>query len=488
MRLLKNTLAFVCSLLITSMAIAYPSSEGIHTYHSKQQLDQDLNRYKHADNIWDALRQDFSLPHYADTPEVQQQINWFMNHQDFLVRSATRASPYLYYIAQQVKVRHLPAELALLPMIESGYNPFAYSTAGASGIWQMMPATASGYGIKHSWWYDGRRDVLASTKAALNYLAYLGDFFNGNWLLASAAYDTGEGNVISAIRRNIRNGYSTDFWSLPVAQETREYVPRLLALAEIVAHPEKYPIKFPYIRNAPCLAQVDVGGQIDLSHASYLAGLSLKKLVSLNAGFNRSATDPNGPHKLVLPIENVQTFSENLARLPYLPPITNTTLRYKFRDPISEPQFVSQRADRPLIPQPTLPADDSLQNLQGPYALQPGDTLYMVREGDNLDRIADHYHMSKKTLQIANQFARSRKVRAGEQIIIPTHLASQEHSVGTRSIMPGDTVYVVRANDTIDLIAKKFHTIPSAIRISNFMDSNEIKEGDRLIIPTHIVA
>src|SRR5579862_1406636 len=229
----------VCCALIGGASFASPSLEGIQVYQKnlhlfpehKQKLADDITRYRNADNLWDVLRESFTLPHYEDNPAVQEKIEWYMNNQDFLLRSASRSAPYLYYIFQQVKKRHLPAELVLLPIVESGYNPFNVSNVGAAGIWQLMPDTATGLGVKQDWWYDGRRDVIASTRAALNYLAYLQSFFEGNWLYAIAAYNTGEGNVLSAIKRNIREGMDTDFWSLPLAQETKDYVPSLLALA-----------------------------------------------------------------------------------------------------------------------------------------------------------------------------------------------------------------------------------------------------------------
>ncbi|HEX2548340.1 MAG TPA: transglycosylase SLT domain-containing protein, partial [Gammaproteobacteria bacterium] len=315
---------FIGTFFVAINSFALPSLEGIQVYQKnihlseerKQSLADDIDRYRNADNMWDVLRAEFTLPHYEDNPLVQEQINWFLNNQEFLQRAASRAAPYLYYISQQVRKRHLPAEVVLLPMIESAYNPFVYSSAGAGGIWQMMPDTATGYGVKQNWWYDGRRDIVASTKAALDYLVYLGGFFDGNWLLAIAAYNTGEGNVLAAIRRNVRDNRNTDFWSLPVHQQTREYVPRLLALASIIAHSDKYSLTFPGVNNAPYLAQIDMGGQIDLSYAAKLAGLSLRDLKQLNPGYNRATTDPSGPFKIVLPIENVAQFSENLLRTP----------------------------------------------------------------------------------------------------------------------------------------------------------------------------
>jgi len=441
--------------VMNTILFAAPNPEGIQVYQKnmhlsiehKKKLAADIYRYQNAKNIWDALRREFVLPHYEDNPQVMEQIEWFLSHQDYLLTTANRAAPYLYFILQQVHKRHLPAEVVLLPMIESAYNPFAYSTTGAAGIWQMMPKTASGFGIKQDWWYDGRRDIVASTRAALDYLAYLGSFFENNWLLSIAAYDTGEGNVLSAIRKNIREGQNTDYWSLPLAQETRIYVPRLLALAAIISHPDLYPIPFPVVNNAPYLAQVDIGSQIDLERAARLAGLSLKKLKALNPGHNRSTTDPHGPFKLVLPIENVQQFTENFARSPLGDPIINNEKHYK---------------------------------------MKPGDTLYMVRDHDSLQKIADRFRISAKILIAVNHLFGSQQVNPGDKLIIPTHLSEEIHSQKKYQLAAGDTIYMIRPGDTIQKVAKRFHTSVSDIRVTNLLTNDKLQEGDRLVISTHL--
>ncbi len=537
-----------CCIMISIRLFAAPSPEGIQVYQKnmhlseehKQKLAADIYRYYNAENMWDEIRHEFSLPHYEDNPRVQEQINWFMSHQDFLLNSANRAAPYLYFIAKQVRKRHLPAEIVLLPMMESAYNPFAYSTVGAAGIWQMMPGTASGFGIKQDWWYDGRRDVVASTRAALDYLAYLGSFFDGNWLLAIAAYDTGEGNVLSAIRKNIRDGQNTDYWSLPVAQETKIYIPRLLALATIISHPEQYPIPWPDVRNAPYLAQVDIGGQIDLNHAAELAGLSLKKIKQLNSGHNRSTTDPHGPFKLVLPIERVQQFTENLARSPLYEEVK--WIRYKIKpgDKIvniakrfniqpsqirkANPslaynlkpgkQLIIPKAHRDISkdiletnqtfftndenPKPRVkeqrkytfknnnPVKTALENFRGAYHIKSGDTLYMVRKGDDLQKIANRFHLPVKTLLAVNQFNTKKHVIPGEKLVIPTHMTKNISPQKKYQLSSGDTLYMVRKGDTIEKIARKFHMSPSNLRLANLLTSNSVKEGDSLIIPTHL--
>lgn|SRR3990167_606515 len=541
-------------LAVSSQAgLAASNIEGIQEYQKnlhlhpdhKQKLADDINRYHQADNLWDVLRQQFSLPHYENNYYVQEQIDWLMNHQEFLLRSATRAAPYLFFILQQVKKRHLPTELVLLPIIESGYNPFAYSTAGATGIWQMMPDTASGYGIKQDWWYDGRRDVVASTRAALNYLAYLQNFFDGNWPLAIAAYNCGEGCVLSAIRKNIRNGDNADFWSLPLPQETRDYVPRLLALAVIISHPDRYPIYFPAVRNAPYLAQVEISRPINLKLAAYFAGISYKKLMQLNSGFNQSSTSPNRPSKLVLPIQNIEQFSENIGRLLRHNVINWIRYKTKAKDTLLSiaKQFHTTPATlrslnrlatnhlKPqtilLIPNPSstmgtsnenIPAEKhfakkgknnkrssytdtiritnkdleqvtslaSTTNTPGAhyYTMQAGDTIYMIRGHDTLESIAQRFHIPIKALQLVNRITH-KNIVPGAQLIIPTHLAQYGSSPHDK-LSPGDTVYMVRKGDTIEKIADKFHTSSSAIRVTNLLTSNHLQEGDQLIIPTHI--
>jgi len=273
-----------------------------------------FNNIPEGDNLWSSIRDNFQIDHNANNPAVQAQLNWFMHNQAYLDRTARRAAPYMYYIYQQVKTRHLPSELVLLPIIESAYNPFVSSSAGAAGLWQLEPGTARTFGVHADFWYDGRRDINASTKAALDYFSYLQNLFGGNWLLAIAAYNTGEGNVEAAVRHNARLGLNTDFWSLPLAAETKSYVPRLLALAIIISDPARYHIQLPPISNSPYLGEVDVSSQLTLEKAAQLAGVSLGELKTLNPGYRRNTLDPNQPYRILLPIDRVNFFRENLLR------------------------------------------------------------------------------------------------------------------------------------------------------------------------------
>ena len=217
-------------------------------------------------------------------------------------------------ITTRIEERNLPLELALLPVVESAFDPFAYSYGSAAGLWQFVPITADRFGLERNYWYDGRRDVNASTDAALDYMTYLGNRFNGDWENAIAAYNSGGGRVSSAIRQNKKAGKPTDFFSLNLPKETRAYVPKLLALADILANQKAYGIQLPEIANKPVLTLVDPKEQLDLAIAAQYAGISVKELQSYNPGFNQWATSPTGPHSFLIPIDNAEQFEQQAAK------------------------------------------------------------------------------------------------------------------------------------------------------------------------------
>src|SRR5690606_25387789 len=196
---------------------------------------------------------------------------------------------YLHHIDEQADARDMPLELVLLPIVESAFDPFAYSHGRASGPWQFIPSTGKHFGLEQDWWADQRRDIVASTEAALTYLQQLADRFDGDWLLALASYNAGAGNVSRAITRNRNAGKPTDYWSLQLPRETMAYVPKLLALAQIVRDPEQFGLDVPAIADEPYFTSIDVGGQIDLAQAAEMADISLEELYLLNPAFNRWA-------------------------------------------------------------------------------------------------------------------------------------------------------------------------------------------------------
>lgn len=399
-------------------------------------------------NFWDHLRADFQVPVSDENqPQVQAQIRWFVNNQDYLDHTVKRAAPYMYFILQEAQKRNLPGELVLLPIIESAYNPFVSSYRGASGLWQLMPGTAYTLGVKQDWWFDGRRDIYSSTNAALDYLTYLQSFFGGNWLLALAAYDTGEGNVQNAVRRNSMDGLPTDFWALPLARETRSYVPRLLALAAIIRDPGKYGIVLPPISDKPYLQQVDLGVAINLSQAAQLAGMSLSELKQLNPGYSHMTTDPNGPYKLLLPIDRIALFKEQLAAMPSF---TKTTWG-----------------------------------------------RYRVQRGDSLASIANRYHASVAELRESNHI-KGHTAPVGKVIMIPSTTESvvphiddtnmQQMTVLSNSnIAPAGQrnsgAAVVAADETqaISNVVQQTETVPAENLATNNDDNDQADESNDLV-------
>jgi len=254
------------------------------------------------DNVWVRISEQMIIP-IPDNARIAKHRKWFLEHPQHLKTISKRAEPFLYLIVEELERRNLPLELALLPVVESAFDPFAYSHGSASGMWQFVPGTAKRFGLEQNWWYDGRRDVLASTSAALTYMEYLNRRFKGDWLHALASYNSGEGRVERSIKRNQRASLPTDFWSLSLPKETEAYVPKLLALADILQNPEKYNVTLPVIDNEPAIQQVDVNSQIDLALAADLAGMDVAQLQRLNPGFNQWATAPDGPHTLLIPMK-----------------------------------------------------------------------------------------------------------------------------------------------------------------------------------------
>lgn len=397
-----------------------------------------------APNVWDVLAKEFSLNHEVTQPEVQHQLRWLIAHPSYIQKLARQSEPYIYHIVTEIKKRHLPGEIALIPMIESSYDPFAYSGAGAAGLWQLMPGTGTDLGLKQDWWLDGRRSIRPSTHAALNYLAYLHNFFNGDWILAFAAYDSGEGTMARIIKEsNQSSRRPIYFWSLPVPLETRAYVPRLLALAEVIQNPQRYKIQLPIIPHTPYFEEVNIGSQIDLSHAAKLAGISYRDLIKLNPGFNRWATAPYRPYKLLIPADKVENFSRNLANVP-------------------EEERVSW-------------------------------TRHQVSAGDNLVLIAQRYHTTVNLIKELNQL-KSNQVKKGQYVLIPSakntraiaqHVSQTPTAPRSRIITAREykVIHIVQNQESYQDIQKKYAISANAIRYWNHLSANSpLQKGQQLII------
>lgn len=308
-------LAVLSCSLVVALLVGFPqiTSEGFVTN------TEDGYSVKPAESIWSSLGRELNLDHKAQSSQVQKEIRKLLADQDELYRILKAAGPYIYYIHKQVQARGLPAELALIPVIESEFNPNDHSNKGATGLWQLMPGTAHELGIKANSSYDGRRNVVASTKAALAYFKDLGNEFNHNWYLAIAAYNCGQVRVESAERRT----GSQNFWNLPLPQETKYYVPKLLAVAEIVKNPEKYGVRLPNINNEPYFAEVQVKKSVNLNQVAKSSGISVATLHALNPDYRQDVVPTKGA--LLVPVKKVPVVKEKFADGIVPPPSTKQT-------------------------------------------------------------------------------------------------------------------------------------------------------------------
>lgn len=294
----------------------YPESFKKSTNENTTRLKSTKQGFNKNDLIWDRLISLYALPEIND-PRVEQELNWYLDHPDYIARVQKRAEPYLYQIVNEIEAQQIPGEMALLPIVESAFQPEAVSSAAAAGLWQFMPATGKLFGLEQNRWYDGRRDIYRSTQAAASYLKDLSETFGGDWLLALASYNYGKGNIQKAIDRNLINGEPTDYWSLRgLPQETRAYVPKLLAIAKLFAHADEYNIPLHPIRNRPVFEVVEIGSAMNLEQAAAMANTDTEQFLKLNPGYKNNVTAPDGPTHLLIPAEQVSSFKEKLDQIP----------------------------------------------------------------------------------------------------------------------------------------------------------------------------
>ena len=463
------------------------------------------------DDLWERIRQGFALEHHVDRQRVLSELNWFIRHPDYLDRVATRATRYMYYIVAEIEARGLPMELALLPIVESAFDPFAYSHGRASGLWQFIPSTGRLYGLKIDQWYDGRRDVPAATNAALNYLTDSHKSLNNDWLLSLAAYNSGEGNVRHSMRKNKRADKPIDFFSLNLFRETRAYVPRLLAISELVANPEKYGITLKPIPNKAYFEEIEIGSQMDLAIAADLADISIEELYLLNPAFNKWATHPKGPHRLLVPTAKAPEFTAALAALP-----TEQRLRWRSHR-IKSGESLGVIANRYGTSIATLKEANKIRGntivagrellvpmaaaSSNNYELSKGERLkathasakrktgvepvkYIVKSGDNLWDLSREFSVSTRALAKWNGMAPTDTLFPGRELLVfggeATQLAALPKSRGViRKVN-----YRVRRGESLSKIASKFNTSVNKIKEWNNKVGSQryIQPGDRLTL------
>lgn len=406
-------------------------------------------------DMWDRIRRGFAIPNLHG-PLVDQWTAYYAARPEMIETMADRARKYLYYIVDQINQRGMPTELALLPFVESAYNPKALSPANASGLWQFIPSTGLHYNLKQTWWRDQRRDPIASTNAALDYLNYLYDM-QGDWYLALASYNMGEGAVANAMQKNASQGLPTTYLALSLPDETRNYVPKLQAIKNIISDPAKYGITLPSISNTPYFKTVRKSRDMDVAVAAHLADMSVEDFKSLNASFNRPVILAEHHPVLLLPANKVDIFNANLEA-------------YKGR----------------------------LSSWE----------LYRPRRGETYASIARHHNISLSKLREVNGISprKRRAVAVAHAILVPTdgagsiQLASfnvpSEDIPRTRTVHEGKHVerhrinvrtHTVRHGDTLYSLAKRYDTSVQKLRQLNNMRSNKLSIGEHLRVPgTHV--
>jgi len=396
------------------------------------------NVYSEDDNLWDRLRDGMTLeiPH---EPRVDSFIESYSRRPVLFERMEANAGPYLYHIVEELEARDMPLELALLPGIESNFTTTAVSRAGAVGMWQFIDSTGRKYGLERNAWFDERRHALSATKAALDYLEFLNERFNGDWELSLAAYNAGEGAVDRAREANAAKGLPTDYWSLDLPGETEEYVPRFLALVSIVKHPERHHISFAYLPNRPQLAQIETKRTVNLEQAAEKCGLDKKEFCKLNAAYLGAVTTSQPNHMLLVPAHKAEEMAQVVASLPEVKP----TLKH---------------VDATAV-------------------------AYTVKKGDTLSSIARRHGVSVAKLQDVNRL-RGSQIRVGQRLNI-TGGSTRTAGLQKASVQAKKRLYRVRSGDTLWSIAQSHSVTVDALCKHNGIAKNTLlKPGQELTIPT----
>ncbi|WP_300003741.1 murein transglycosylase D [uncultured Cedecea sp.] len=395
------------------------------------------------DNLWSSISNQLEME-IPDNIRVREQKQKYLSNKSYLHDVSLRAEPYMYWIAGQVKQRNLPMELVLLPIVESAFDPHATSSANAAGIWQFIPSTGRNYGLKQTQAYDGRRDIVASTTAALDMMQRLNKMFDGDWLLTVAAFNSGEGRVMNAIKKNKAQGKPTDFWSLSLPQETKLYIPKMLALSDIFQNSKRYGIRLPSTDENRALARVEVNDPVKLAQIAEVTGMSLKKLKTFNAGVKNATVGQSNQQYVMVPKRHAQQLRTSLAA-----------------------------GDIPI-------AQVAKETESSNHASPAASKLYKVRSGDTLSTIASRHGVSSKSLQAWNNLPNSR-LKVGQTLKLESGNRRVAANSSTRLAANNSITYKVRKGDSLSSIAKRHGlNTKDLLRWNNGKDL--IKPGDQLTL------
>jgi len=433
-------------------------------------------------DLWERIRLELTITipddQIAATSLYRERL---YSNQTAVNRISKSGQRYLYHTLTRAEALGLPVELALLPFVESEFDPYAKSVDGATGIWQFMPATGKEWGLKSNWWYDGKKDVLASTEAALKFLSYLNKRFEGDWLLAMAAYNTGLTRVNRAIRKNKEEGKPIRFWDLNLPKETTAYVPKLLVLCELIKDPRAFDVNLPSIANRPYFERVKIPGQLDLMQAADLAGLKPETIYELNPGFNQWATDPSGPHYLLLPIGVSDRFVTQLESLNQ-----NDLVRWD-RYKIRKGDNLYKIASRYKVKVSVLKEINGMDSdviYAGKEIMVPRgaawannqkqrEKIYMVKKGDSIWNISKQFQVSIEDIVLWNELNIEQPLQINQEIKIFSRYERIRQDVPPKKLRT--MIYPVKSGDTISRIASKFE-----ISAKKIQEWNEIKDVSKI--------
>ena len=373
------------------------------------------------DDVWQRIRSQLTLE-VPDNKEVAKWREYYLSHPNFMVTISKRAEPFLYYIVEEIEKRGMPLELALLPIVESSYIPYGVSHMSAAGLWQFMPVSAKRFNMEQNWWYDGRRDVVTSTRGALDYFQFFHDTFEGDWLNAVAAFNSGEGRVGRAIKKNKKANLGTDFWSLNLPHETTHFVPKLLAIADILKRADELNYTFTPIKNSPAIEIINIDSQLDISLAAQWANMDAKKLFRLNPGLNRWATAPDSQYQLMIPYAAAESFKSKLAS-------TNKKDWLRWHS-------------------------------------------YHVKSGDNLGKISNKYATNVAVLKQLNQL-NSDTIKIGQRLIVPL-TDTDAYPLQLARLSKARITHTVKSGDNLWDISRKYKVNVRDIMRWNKLAANSI--------------
>lgn len=474
--------------------------------------DIDIPQEPQFKDIWARIGAGLQFAYKYDNARIEEQLQFYRDNPNYLKTVTERASPFIYEIVEEVERRGLPMELALLPIVESAFNPNAVSPGNSVGLWQIGSSTAPTLGLKRDWWYDGSRDPIASTSAALDYLTTLQQMFDESWLLSLAAYNTGPGNVRKAISRNEVRDRDVDYWSLNLPNITEDFAPKLIALSRLVAESDHYGIELAEVANEPAVKLIDVGYQLDLALAANIAGIDTQTLYQLNPGFRQWATHPDGPYSLLVPIAVAESFTIALADQRERPNVTWDRyvvqrgdslgkIAQQFRTQVSVLQQVNAiegsriiAGESLLIPRaydsatpilvpnaPDYPATASRSSAANTVPPEPP-ARYTVRSGDSLWLIANRYQLTVAELTQWNNMQANSVIKPGQELVLQPDATLAQ--TGNKRTVEAQQRYTVRSGDSLARIASRFKFTAEELASWNSIQLGDlIHPGQQLLLP-----